>query len=109
DNPGVTDERERVHEANAGGRHTGFDRDAFHLHADEIVAKANSPQLLADTSWCSTPNSFFAREHVRFDLVVAQLDFPTLVIQIHEFAARVLFRIRQRREQDRLRKSLTLI
>src|SRR5690349_8376406 len=107
--PLVADQSKRHDEADARRRDIGLLRDALHLEAYEVVREADRPQLLGYAGGRLAANGFLPFEHLGLHFVVAELEFPTLVVQRNKLARGIPLRIEQRREQRLGRETLALV
>src|SRR5690606_21783308 len=79
--PFITNEAQCENEANSSRFDFGLACDVLHLETNQIVRKQNAPKLLAYTIGSLAPNRLLALEEFRFELVVAQLQFPAFMVQ----------------------------
>jgi hypothetical protein len=85
----VAYKRDGSDEANSGRRHVCFRGDALNFKAYEVVGDCYAPELLTDAVGRAASNRLLAREQVRLDLVIRDLGFPALVIQLDQLLGRI--------------------
>ena len=86
--PLVADQPQGSDEADSNGFDLKSISRALHFKPDQVVCEKDPPKLLLDALDALTANGFLAIEHLGLDLVVPQLQLPTLVIQGHDFRSR---------------------
>src|SRR5215831_14228883 len=106
--PFVNDEAHGTDEADAGGLHLRVVRGPLHFETNQVISDEQAPELLRHRSGTFASNRFFAVEHLGFDLVIAELDLPALVIQRSDFFGRKLLRIQQRCQERLWLETLSL-
>src|SRR5688572_10035264 len=105
----MPDERQRGDEANAGRRQLCFGGDLLHLESYKVVDEADRPEFLGHAPRRSAAKRLFTVEHLRFHLVVSELDLPALVVERDDLLGRVFGSVDERREEPLRRKAGSVI
>src|SRR5690606_11044647 len=108
--PFVANEAHGRDETDAGRRYGGLLRDVLHLPSYEVEGDQDAPDLLHHADWSATEDRLLTLQHVRLDFVLAELDFPSLMIERDDFESGILGRVCQRRQQplSTLRAGMTV-
>ena len=67
------------------GGTAAFFRDVSHLAPDQVEGNQDAPDLLDHAGRRATADRLFTLQQVRLDFVVAELGFPSLVVEADEF------------------------
>src|SRR6202022_2667086 len=98
--PLVADEPVGSDEAGRVGRESRLSGNAQHFKPNQVVGEGEAPQFLSYTLGFLAADVLAPLQHLRFHLVVAELDLPALVIERRHLLGRILLRIEERREQS---------